>query len=336
MDSRLYQAAAQLPPGDSRIEQLYTLAVAPGEPRSLAQRLHMGLLLVAALLLASGLVFWVAANWQEQTRMFKLLLIEGALLVSVLASLFWRRGRIAALLCATLALGGLLAFVGQTYQTGADAWQLFATWAALALVWTLLARSDVLWLLWVLVAAAGIAMWWGHLDPWELLFRGRSTTQQHFLFAAMWLALALVPALVSLLPWARLQGGVGWWSHRLALGLALAAWTVMGLLQLLSSKGTDWGWWLSGLLIALAMLVSYQGRLRDFVSLCLCTLAANVWLLALLARLLFDGGSEEAAFLFFALATLACLAATVSGLLAVQRRLRAEAASAEDAAGGQP
>ena len=94
--------------------------------------------------------------------------------------------------------------------------------------------------------------------------------------------------------------------------------------------------WLSGLLIALAMLVSYQGRLRDFVSLCLCTLAANVWLLALLARLLFDGGSEEAAFLFFALATLACLAATVSGLLAVQRRLRAEAASAEDAAGGQP
>ena len=151
MDSRLYQAAAQLPPGDSRIEQLYTLAVAPGEPRSLAQRLHMGLLLVAALLLASGLVFWVAANWQEQTRMFKLLLIEGALLVSVLASLFWRRGRIAALLCATLALGGLLAFVGQTYQTGADAWQLFATWAALALVWTLLARSDVLWMLWVLV-----------------------------------------------------------------------------------------------------------------------------------------------------------------------------------------
>lgn len=325
MDSRLYQAAAQLPPGDSRIEQLYTLAVAPGEPRSLAQRLHMGLLLVAALLLASGLVFWVAANWQEQTRMFKLLLIEGALLVSVLASLFWRRGRIAALLCATLALGGLLAFVGQTYQTGADAWQLFATWAALALVWTLLARSDVLWMLWVLVVAAAIAMWWGHLDLWEILFRGRGTTPQQLLYAAMWLALALVPALVALLPWTRLPAGMGWWSHRLALGLALGAWTGMGLIQLFSSRGIGWGWWLSGLLIALAMAVSYQGRLRDFLSLCLCTLAANVWVLGLLARVLFNGGSEEAAFLFFALATLACLAATVSGLLAVQRRLRAEA-----------
>ena len=34
-------------------------------------------------------------------------------------------------------IAGLLAFVGQTYQTGADAWQLFATWAALALVWAL-------------------------------------------------------------------------------------------------------------------------------------------------------------------------------------------------------
>ena len=56
MDSRLYQAAAQWPPGDSRIEQLYTMAVATSKQRSLAQRLHMGLLLVADLLLARGLV----------------------------------------------------------------------------------------------------------------------------------------------------------------------------------------------------------------------------------------------------------------------------------------
>src|SRR5690606_21168947 len=117
----------------------YALAVAPGTPQALERRIRSGLLLVAALLLASGLIFWVAANWQGQTRLFKLGLIEGGLALSVLAALVWPRVRVAALLCATLVLGGLLAYVGQTYQTGADAWQLFATWAALSLVWTALA-----------------------------------------------------------------------------------------------------------------------------------------------------------------------------------------------------
>ncbi len=41
----------------------------------------------------------------------------------------------AALLLATLLLGVFLALFGQTYQTGADPWQLFANWALLILPW---------------------------------------------------------------------------------------------------------------------------------------------------------------------------------------------------------
>ena len=264
--------------------------------------------------------------------MFKLLLIEGALLISVVASIFWRRGRIAALLCATLALGGLLAFVGQTYQTGADAWQLFATWAALALLWTLLARSDVLWLVWVAIAATGIAMWWGHLDLWSMLFRGREAMQQQVIYMLMWLVLAMVPWLVSLLPWARYRStngdGMAWWSHRFALALALGACTTLAVIDLFTSRSGGLAYPVGGLLIAVAMFVSYQGRLQDFSSLCLATLAANIWVLSLVVRVLFDSGDSVVSFFLFAMATLACLGGTVSGLLAVQRRIRAQAAPA--------
>lgn len=327
MDRTLYEWAAQQPHTAEQVAQLHAVATAPGEPRALARQMHAGLLLVAGLLLACGLIFWIAANWQEQTRMFKLGLIEGALLASVLASIFWRRGRIAALLCATLALGGLLAFVGQTYQTGADAWQLFATWAGLALIWTLLARSDVLWVLWIVVAATAIAMWYGHLDLWSILFsRDRGMTEQ-LLFIAIWLALALVPWLVSLLPWARHRQGMAWSSHRLALALALAAWMVLGVASLFTREHSGLAFPLAGLLTAAVMFISYQGRMQDFASLCLGALAANVWIMSLVVKAI-PSGSDAGAFLICAIVGLGCLAATVSGLMAVQRRLRGEADAA--------
>ncbi len=48
--------------------------------------------------------------------------------------LLWRKplgdtSRQALLLAIALNIGALLALVGQTYQTGADPWQLFSTWA---------------------------------------------------------------------------------------------------------------------------------------------------------------------------------------------------------------
>ena len=54
MDSSLYQAAAQVAPGDGRAARLYALAVSPGAPQALAQRVRWGLMLVAALLLATA------------------------------------------------------------------------------------------------------------------------------------------------------------------------------------------------------------------------------------------------------------------------------------------
>ena len=322
MDPHLYQAVAQSKAGDGRIAQLYALAVAPGAPPALARRVHYGLLLVAALLLGSGLIFWIAANWQEQSRLFKLGLIEGALALSVLAACVWPRARIAALLCATLALGGLLAYVGQTYQTGADAWQLFAAWAALSLIWVGLARSDVLWAVWVAIVATGIAAWSGRLDMANILFVEARDVAPLLLRVGLWLALALVPALVSMLPFLRVQGGMGWWSHRLAVACALAVWTGMAVVQIFDNGSHGRGLVLLAvlLLLGLTLWASLTGPLQDFVPVCLVVLAGNVLVLTAVARLMWHGGDEDG-LLVLALAALLCLGGSVRGLLVVQHRM---------------
>ena len=328
MDQTLYQVAAQAQdqPGPSPVQPLYALATSPGQPRQLARHMRWGLALVAALLMASGLIFWIAANWQEQSRMFKLGLIESALALSLIAALCSPRARLAGLLCAHLVLGGLLAFVGQTYQTGADAWQLFAAWAALSLIWTLIARSDVLWVLWVLVAATGLVTWAGKLGLEAML----SSALDNRWNAVLWLALALVPWLVSRCAWLRLPQGMGWWSHRLALGLALSAWTAMGLRELMEHEYQGIGFFLlMGVLVAATLFISLKGPVQDFASLCMAALAANVLLLAALLRMIADIG-WEGLFMLMSLGTLACLWATVVGLTSVQRSWREQADSQID------
>ncbi|WP_312417525.1 DUF2157 domain-containing protein [Comamonas sp.] len=325
MDSTLYQVNAQSAPGDPRMAPLYALAVSAGAPADLARKIRTGLLLVAALLVASGLIFWVAANWQAQSHWFKLGLIEGTLALSVLAACLWPRLRLAALFCATLVLGGLLAYVGQTYQTGADAWQLFAAWAALALVWVALAASDLLWSVWVLIAAAAIVFWTGKLDLWQVLVADRDSFAQLMLRLALWLALALVPLLVYCVPALRVRGGMGWWSQRLALGGALAAWSAIATVQLFddATRQTVAAFALSAVLVAGSLLVSLFSRFRDFICTCLATLAANVLVLSLIARWIFEWHETEA-LLAFAVIVMVCLGISVKALITAQHYLHAQ------------
>lgn len=323
MDPILYRAASDARLDASQRQQLYRLATAPAEPGQLARRLNQGLMLVAALLLAGGLIFWIAANWQEQTRMFKLGLIEAALALSVVAAGALPRARVPALLAANLALGGLLAFVGQAYQTGADAWQLFAAWAALSLVWTAMARSDVLWTLWIVICAAGLVSWEGRLGGWWEMLQAPASTAAQGLRMGLWLAPAVVPGLVACVPGLRLVRGLGRWSHRLALGLALAAWSIYGIAGLFDAPaGTGLFAVACALVAAVWFLSRASGRWQDFACLCLATVAANVLLMA--AALRAAAGSDLVGLLLIGLIVgVGGLGGSVSGLLSVQRRMAA-------------
>jgi uncharacterized membrane protein len=110
------------------------------------------LLWLGALMIAAGVIYFFAYNWDDLGRMARFGIVE-ALIVATLI-VVWRSGLEgiagkATLLVASLFVGALLALIGQTYQTGADTFELFAAWAALVLPWVLVGRFAALWLLWL-------------------------------------------------------------------------------------------------------------------------------------------------------------------------------------------
>lgn len=112
------------------------------------------LLFLGTILVAAGVIFFLAFNWNDLGRMAKFALAEAMLVAALVA--VWRLGieRIAgkaALLGAALFAGALFALIGQTYQTGADAFELFAVWALAVLPLALVARFPALWLFWLLL-----------------------------------------------------------------------------------------------------------------------------------------------------------------------------------------
>ncbi|OSM49749.1 hypothetical protein WH06_26145, partial [Aeromonas salmonicida subsp. salmonicida] len=105
----------------------------------------------------------VAFNWQELGRVSRLALLELPLLAMLV--LLWRKPmtappRQALLLAMALNIGALLALVGQTYQTGADPWQLFATWALMLLPLAALGQSPLLWTTSWLLGQLALMLYW--------------------------------------------------------------------------------------------------------------------------------------------------------------------------------
>lgn len=144
--------------------QQRALQVADERPTSLAWLLFSkNLLLIMGLLsLAFGVVFFFAFNWNEMGRMYKFMTLQILLVAAFVgyyfkSSSFWLSQ--ALLLTAVIVLGALLALFGQTYQTGADPWQLFATWALLITPLVLFSKSEVLWVVWAMLINIGLSLY---------------------------------------------------------------------------------------------------------------------------------------------------------------------------------
>ncbi|MGS0681427.1 DUF2157 domain-containing protein [Shewanella sp. 125m-7] len=129
---------------------------------------------LAMLLLGAGVIFFVAANWQSMSKMARFAMVESALIGSLLSYVVIRlqaikRGDLhgfgyttanAILLVAAIIMGSLLALVGQTYQTGADPWQLFALWALFTLPLAWVAGAELLWLLFGLLVNVALLLYY--------------------------------------------------------------------------------------------------------------------------------------------------------------------------------
>jgi len=121
------------------------------------------LLWIGSLALAFSVVFFIAYNWNDLGQFSKFAMVEGIMVLSVVAYCKFTEGSISSkvsLFVATVSLGVLLALFGQTYQTGADPWQLFFNWALLMLPWAIIGRFSALWVAWVALINVSIVLYY--------------------------------------------------------------------------------------------------------------------------------------------------------------------------------
>ncbi len=283
MDLRLalHELAARHQLDAAAARRLGQIAGLDRPPEALARWLPRGVAALAAVLLGSGLIFWVAANWDLLGRVGQFALLQGAVLLALGATLWRGLQRLPAALLALLGIGGLFAYFGQTYQTGADAWQLFALWAALAVPLGLALRSDLLWSAWVLVAMTAISLWLqAHVS-----LRFETQPRDLPIWLAGWSCAVLLAVLSSppIGPWL----GAGKLAWRVAVAFAtvlLAGGALFGLFQ----SPMAWQYPLGLLLLAAAAALLYRARSFDLANLSLVALALDVLLLAGLARGLYQ------------------------------------------------
>lgn len=282
---------------DERLRDALELAgVLPGAEdwRRFLDRL---LLFLGVVLLASGVIFFFAFNWQGLGRFAKFALVEIPMVI-VLAGV-WRLGvdRIAGkatILFVSLLVGVLLALVGQTYQTGADTFELFATWAVAILPWALVARFPALWIVWLALVNIAASLYYFTFGRfWGMMLAPD---------AVLWLLFGLNTA--ALVVWELLAvGGLTWlrerWSVRIvatASGGLIAALALQDIFDWRSSS--HWGvpLWLAWIVAA---YFAYRHWIKDVYVLAVGVLSVIVIITASVAKGI---GSEDAGvFLFIGL-----------------------------------
>ncbi len=121
------------------------------------------LLVLGAGFFISGVFFFFAFNWQALHRFAKLGVLELGVVLAV-GIAFWQTlerlpGKIA-LTAAALLVGALFAVYGQIYQTGADSYQLFLTWALLIAVWVFIGKFTPLWFVLLVLLNLTVSLYW--------------------------------------------------------------------------------------------------------------------------------------------------------------------------------
>lgn len=259
---------------------------------------------LGAILLSSGLICLLAANWTSLGKWTRLSGLQ-VLLIATVGLAFWcarRRGTqgnlfLALVMLAAVGVGALLGLVGQTYQTGAQSWQLFAWWTVLLLPWALTLRRPGLWLFWLVIMNFALMLW---------LAVGNSFLMIGVLHDSLGTWQLALPNLVCLVLWhayGERFGAYGKAGMRLLTALALwplAAEVAVGIAQ---AQDYGYGYPLSLLavfaaiwLLASVVLWRHFGRKEqaDLWVLAIVGLGAIGVSLTLVQTILSDSGSLEA------------------------------------------
>ena len=231
------------------------------------------LLCFGALAIACGVIFFVAANWQDMSRWGKFVLLQLLIVVAIALYLHVKTHTLLSQITLTTAfilLGALMAYFGQTYQTGADPWQLFFNWALLGLPWVIISRFSPLWMMFLALLNLSIFLY--HDAIGTILPLGISKDE-----SLLWCLLILNN--MSLVVWELCRTKHSWlnqsWVGRLLAIAAVYSVSALAMLAIFSSHSS----WFGGAIWLLLMAVAYvvYRRVRpDLFMLALCCLSGIV------------------------------------------------------------
>ena len=203
------------------------------------------------------------------------------------------------LVAAALLVGALLALFGQTYQTGADPWQLFFIWALMISPWVFISRLPVMWLLILALLNISALLYFKTFGgALEVILLPVLATKNGFLWSVFILnivALAIWESVSEKFPWMDSR-----WAPRT---IAVAAGVPVTWLALAHITDAERGsivamtvW----LLWAACIYAYYRWRRQDLFMLAGLVLSAAAILITYLAEPLFKYAGS-AAFLFVAI-----------------------------------
>lgn len=251
-----------------------------------------------AVLLAAGVIFFFAYNWRELGNLAKFGLVE--LLISAAVGCFLWFGAEspagkASLFTASLLAGALLALFGQIYQTGADTFELFITWAVVILPWTAVGRLPALWILLIALVNVAVTLYFRAFpDVLGLLFGPEK--QLWLLFALNSTALVLWELFSRPVVWLRER-----WAVRLlgfACGGLITALVMIAIFDrdyVFNSAFVVYSLWLA------ALYSCYRYLIFDLFVLAGGVLSAVIVVAAVLSRAMLDSSGGGGAFLFIGL-----------------------------------
>lgn len=259
------------------------------------------LLWSGTVLLAAGVIFFFAYNWKEIGNFARFGLVE-LLIVAAVGGCMWfdteRSAGKASLFAVSLFTGALLALFGQTYQTGADTFELFIAWAIIILPWAAVGRLPALWVLLIALINVAVTFYFRAFPGvFGLLFGPEK--QLWVLFAFNSIALVLWELFSSHFTWLRER-----WATRL-LGFAggglittLAIIAVFDHKPGFNSAFIVYPFWLA------AIYACYRHFVFDLFVLAGGVLSIVIVVAAILSRAMLDSGSWGGAYLLIGLAVI--------------------------------
>jgi len=119
--------------------------------------------------LSAGAIFFLAANWQHMSRWQRFGLFEALFLICAVFVWFKPANHVIGALGLsglTVLTGVLFGLFGQTFQTGANTYELFFAWAALSLPFAWLSRQTGLWAFWCVVLNVALTLYAQMRSQW--------------------------------------------------------------------------------------------------------------------------------------------------------------------------